>query len=302
MLEDDCVAGVEAGEDFGFGAVGDAGLDGDCAAAFFLVGVGDFDGGVAVLVVEDGLLGDGEDVLVLFEEDLGVGGHVGFELAAGVVDGDADLEGGDVIFLDAEGCDAGDLAEEGLVLEGFDLDAGGLAEVDLADVGLVDLALDVDLADVADGHDQGGGAAHDEDGADGVTEFDVAGEDDAVHGRDDGGVGELLFELFERGLGLLDLGLRLMEFGGVDGDLGDGFVAGVGGEEILLLGVVEGLLGDYAVLGHLEGAVVGVLVHGEVGGFGVDLVVLDGGFGGAGVGLGGWSWAFWAPTWARISI
>ncbi len=30
-----------------------------------------------------------------------------------------------------------------------------------------------------------------------------------------------------------------------------------------------------------------MLVHGKVGGFGVDLVVLDGGCGGAGVGFGG---------------
>ena len=87
-------------------AIGDAGLDGDFAAAFLLVGVGHFDAGVAVLVVDDGLFGDGENVFVLFEEDLGVGGHVGFELAAGVVDGDADLEGGDVVLLDAEGSDA----------------------------------------------------------------------------------------------------------------------------------------------------------------------------------------------------
>ena len=51
-------------------------------------------------------------------------------------------------------------------------------------------------------------------------------------------------------------------------------------------GIVECLLGDDAFFGHLEIALVGVLVHGKVGGFGVDLVVLDGGGGGAGVGLG----------------
>ena len=254
---------------------------------FFCFGVGDFDGGVAVFVVEDGLLGDGEDVFVLFEEDFGVGGHVGFEFAAGIVDGDADLEGGDVIFFDAEGGDLGDLALEGLVFEGFDLDAGGLAEIDLADVGLVDFALNVDLGGVADGHDEGGGGTEDEDGADGVADFDVAGEDDAVHGRGDGGVAELLFKLLEGGLGLGDLGLSLAELGAVDADLGDGFVAGVGGGEVFLLRVVEGLLGDDALFGHLEVALVGVLVHGKVGGFGVDLVVLDGGGGGAGVGLGG---------------
>ena len=175
------------------------------------------------------------DVFVLFEDDFGVGGHVGLEFAAGVVDGDADLEGGDVVLFYAEGCDAGDFAEEGLVLEGLDLDARGLAEVDLADVGLVDLALDVDLADVADGHDEGGGAADDEDGGDGVTFFDVAGEDDAVHGGLDDGVGELLLKLLEGSQGLLGLGVGLTEAGLVDGDLGDGLVAGVGRGEVFLL-------------------------------------------------------------------
>ena len=143
------------------------------------------------------------------------------------------------------------------------------------------------MLDVADGHDEGGGGAHDEDGADGVAEFDVTGEDDAIHGRGDGGVAELLLELLEGGLRLLDLRLGLVEFGGVDGDLGDGLVTGIDGEEVFLLGVVEGLHWDYPYFGHLAGAVVGVLVHGEVGGLGVDLVVLNGGGGGAGVGLRG---------------
>lgn len=84
-----------------------------------------------------------------------------------------------------------------------------------------------------------------------------------------------------------DLGLGLLEFGGVDGDLRYGFVAGVCGEEIFLLGVVESLAGDYAFPGHLDGAIVGAFVHGEVGGFGVDAVVRDGGGGGASVGFGG---------------
>ena len=231
--------------------------------------------------------GDGEDVLVLFENDFGVGGHVGLELAAGVVDGDANFEGGDVVFFDAEGSDLGDDAAEGLVAEALDLDAGGLAEIDLADVGLVDLALDVDLVGVAEGHDEGGGGAEDEDGADRVADFDVAGEDGAVDGGGDGGVAELLFKLLERGLGLGDLRVGLMELGGVDGDLRDGAVAGVGGGEVLLLRVFEGLAGDDAGVGHVLGAVVGALVHGQVGGLGGDLVVFDGGGGGAGVGLGG---------------
>ncbi len=58
------------------------------------------------------------------------------------------------------------------------------------------------------------------------------------------------------------------------------------GGEIFLVGVVQGLLGEDALLLHLECAVVGVLEHGEVGGFGGDLVEGDGGGGGAGAGFG----------------
>jgi hypothetical protein len=181
LLKDDGVAGLEAGENLGLCAVGDAGLDIDLAAAVLSFGVGNFDRGVAILIVEDGLLGDCQDVFVLFEENLGVGGHIGFELTAGVVDGDADLEGGDVVLFDAEWSDLGYLALEGFVLKGFDLDPGGLAEVDLADVGLVYLALNVDLGDVADGHNQGCGGSEDKDRADCVADLDVTREDGAVH-------------------------------------------------------------------------------------------------------------------------
>jgi len=251
------------------------------------VSVGDHDGGVAILIVDDGLFGDGEYILVLFEDDFGVCGHVGFEFAAGVVDGDLDFEGGDVVFFDAEGSDLGDLTDEGLAGEALDLNAGGLAHVYLADVGLVDLALDVDLVGVAEGHDEGGGGAEDEDGADGVAHLYVAGENYAVDGRDDGGVAELLFQLLERGLGLENLGFSLALLGGVYFDLGESFVADVDGGEVLLLRVVESLLGDYAVFRHLEGAVVAVLEVGEIGGLGGYFVELDRGFGGVSGSFGG---------------
>ena len=58
------------------------------------------------------------------------------------------------------------------------------------------------------------------------------------------------------------------------------------GGEVFLVGVVHGLLGEDALLLHLECAVVGVLEHGEVGGFGGDLIEGDGGGGGAGAGFG----------------
>ena len=54
-----------------------------------------------------------------------------------------------------------------------------------------------------------------------------------------------------------------------------------------MVGVVEGLLADDAFLLHLQIAVEGGLVHGQVGGGGVHLVLLDVGFVGADIGLGG---------------
>lgn len=287
LLKDDGIARIDAREDLGFGTVGDAGFDGNLAAAVLLFRVWNFDRGVLAVVIENSLFRYGENIFVLVEDDLRVGGHIGFELAAGVIDGDTNLEGGDIILFNAEWGDLRDLTLEGFVLEGFDLDAGGLAEIDPADIRLVDLTLDVDVSGVADGHDEGSGGAEDEDRANGVTDLNVAGENDAVHGRDDGGVTELLFQLFERCLVLCNLRFGLAELGGIDGDLGDGLIAGIGSEEVFLLCVIEGLLGDDTLLGHLQIALIGVLVHGKVRGFGVDLVVFDGGSRSAGVGLGG---------------
>ena len=48
----------------------------------------------------------------------------------------------------------------------------------------------------------------------GVALLDVAGKHDAIHGGLDGGIGELLLELAQRGLGLGHLGLGLMQPGG----------------------------------------------------------------------------------------
>ena len=95
----------------------------------------------------------------------------------------------------------------------------------MRDVGLVDFALHVDLVYVAFGHDEGGSGAEHEDGADGVAHLNVAREDHAVHGRDDGGVAELFFKLLEAGLALRDLRVGLLQLGGVDADLRFGGIA-----------------------------------------------------------------------------
>lgn len=197
MLQDDLVVFLEAGENFYFAAVRDASLHGDLTTASFAFGVRNLDGGGTVFVKVDCLLRDGENVLMFFKQDLCVGGHVGFEFAAGIVNGDTDFKGGDVIFFNAERSDTRDATDESLVAERLHADAGLLTHVDLADIGFINFALDVDLVDIADGHDECGGGTEDEDGGDGVAFFNVAREDDAIHGGGNCGVGELLFKLAE---------------------------------------------------------------------------------------------------------
>src|SRR6266436_3269306 len=117
-----------------------------------------------------------DDLLFLgkAEEDFGIGAHVGLELAAGIGNRDAHLEGRDVVLLLAERRNLGDLAGEFLVLKRFHNDARGLAEKYLPDVCFVDLALHVNFADVAQRHDQGGLRAQHQDGADRISDVHVA--------------------------------------------------------------------------------------------------------------------------------
>ena len=91
---------------------------------------------------------------MFFQHDLGVGGHVGLELLAGIVDGDFYLEAGDVVLLDAERRNLSDASVEGAIFERFDADARRLIEPDAADICLIDFASDKHLPDVAKGHHQ----------------------------------------------------------------------------------------------------------------------------------------------------
>ena len=113
----DLVVFLQAAEDFGFGAVGDAGGDGSLAAALFGFGIVDIHGSFLVFVVNDGRFRHRQHVFVLLQQDFGVSGHHRFQLATGIINGDAHLEGGDVIFLRAHGSDLGDMAVEALVFE-----------------------------------------------------------------------------------------------------------------------------------------------------------------------------------------
>ncbi len=69
--------------------------------------------------------GTDQHVLVLVEDDLRVGGHLGLQFAAGVVDGDPYFERGHIVFLDAHRRNLGYVPGEGLVLERLHPDAPG---------------------------------------------------------------------------------------------------------------------------------------------------------------------------------
>src|SRR5713226_7521169 len=61
---------------FGLDAVRDTKLDGKLTPAIVSLGVGDFHGGMAVLVVDDRSLRDQQYVVLFFQDDFGVGAHV----------------------------------------------------------------------------------------------------------------------------------------------------------------------------------------------------------------------------------
>src|SRR6185369_17677024 len=150
LLQDDLIAFFESTEQFGLGSVRDADLNRSLGLTVFTLWIRHFDGGFLILVVDDGALGNREDSLVFVENDLGVGGHHGLEFSTGVGDGNADLEGRDVILFDTHGRDLGDLAGEALVLKGLDLDTGWLSKINIADIAFVHLAEHVNLARIAD--------------------------------------------------------------------------------------------------------------------------------------------------------
>src|ERR1039458_5249886 len=173
LLQDDLLALGQALQDLGLGSVADA--RGYRHAPLSALG-----GGVrhlyfrrAILLINDGALGNRQHPLVLLEHDLGVGRHGGHELPGFVGYGNAHFESSDVVLLHSHGRDLGYFAPEFPVLVRFHRDAGRLPQVDHSDIALVHLALDVHLPQVAQRHDQGGPRAHGQDRAYGVAHFAV---------------------------------------------------------------------------------------------------------------------------------
>ena len=282
---DDLVAGFEPlGDD---GVVGVAGADGHGGegrfsvfddvhreaggAAADLVGGGDalFAIGSAVVgqvgdgQADHGLVGHLDDVGEGRGLDLDRGAEAGADRVGQLVEADAGFEVRGVAAAQApapprDGVggvggaerDALDGAFEDFVGVGGHADVGFLAGADAVDVGLVD-ARDHDQArEVGDLEQHGAGVVHGAGDGD-LADFDVDAGDGAVDGRGEGGVGEVVLQPADLGLGRGDVELADVEaqHGGLQG----GFVGGEarGGGAVGLACVFEQALADVAAVVEL---------------------------------------------------
>src|SRR2546425_1512545 len=197
LLQNDLLFLVETFEDFRLHAVRDAELYAEFFLAVVGLGVRDLDGGFSLFVVNERGFRDHQDVFLFLKEDLGIGAHVGLELAAGIRNRDTHFESGDVVLFFAERGNLCDLAGEFLVLERFHHDARGLTEKDFAYVCFIDSTLHINFADVAERHDQGGLRAEHQNGADRVADIYIAREDQAFNRADDRGVTQIFLRVFQ---------------------------------------------------------------------------------------------------------
>src|SRR5262245_52537262 len=285
LLKDYLLLLAQPFEHFGSRAVADADLDGLAFAAFGLARRRNFNRGVALLVVNHGAFRDEQRALVFFQDNLGVGGHIGAQQIARVVDGDFDLERHYVVLIHAERRNLRDLAVEYPVLERLDFDPRRLVEFDYADVGLVNLAAHVDLADVAEHHHQRRRRAHIQDRRDRRPDLDVAREDHSADRRADGRVIQLLFCAVYGGLRLGDLGLGLRDFRLAHAELRAGDVLAVQRQFVRAARVVVRLLRQHALLQQPLGAFEIAFGEWDVGAFGFYFVLFKLGLGGFQVGF-----------------
>src|SRR6266446_1081691 len=78
LLQHYLIAFFEPTEELGLGAVRDSYVNRNLLLAVFRAGIGHFDRRLLVLVVDNRAFGDLEHTLVFFQNDLRVGGHLGF--------------------------------------------------------------------------------------------------------------------------------------------------------------------------------------------------------------------------------
>src|SRR5215213_929285 len=275
LLEYDFLAFQQAFERLGAGAVADPHLDRPSLPARGSRGLGRLGPGVALRVVDDGALRDDEGRLALFEYYLGVRGHVHAQLAPGIIDGDPDFEADHVVLLRAHRGYLRHAPFELLLLEGLDFYSRGLPEADEPDVGFVHFAKDVDLADVAQHHDEGGRRAHVQYRRDGASDLDIARQDLAANGRADRRVVQLFFRALDGRARLRDLRLGLRDARAGDAELRARDLLPVLGLLQSAPRVVALLIGDQAAFKEPVRALDVAAREAHVGAVGLDLVLLE---------------------------
>src|SRR5262245_28653231 len=126
----DLVAGLQSAEHLYPRAVSHAKLDAHPAPPVAGAWIDDVDEGIPLLVVADRRLGHDERLGQLLEDDFRVGGHVGAQLFAWVLDRDLDLERRDVLLLHADRRDLCHLPVEDAIAESLGGNARELPETD----------------------------------------------------------------------------------------------------------------------------------------------------------------------------
>ncbi len=285
MLENYRIAFFQTAHNLGDRSVGKSHGHLSLSRAVLLAAIRNIHKRILRVVIRDRILRHGENAFVLVQQDLRVRGHIRLELTVRIVNGDADFKGGYVVFCNAERSNLCHLALKGAIAEALHFDARRLSEIDVRNVGFVYFAFDVDFGGVALGHDERRRGAEDKDGADSIANLHIAGEDDAVHGCEDGGVAELLFQLLKTCLILQNLCACLLQPCGVHANLCAGCVALVESGKVIAICIVQCLLADDPFLLHLQGSIQCGLVHRQVRSRGVDLILLDVGLIGSNVGL-----------------
>src|SRR5271168_3681306 len=130
LLQHDLIAILQPAEHFRPRAVGYSNVDGNLILPLFPLGIGNLDGSLLVLIVENGAFRNLQHVLMLLQNNLRVRGHLGFQFAARILDRNPNFERSDVVLLHAHRRNLGDLAVERLVLKRFHFYSCRLSQID----------------------------------------------------------------------------------------------------------------------------------------------------------------------------
>ena len=156
----------------------------------------------------EGRIGDLQHAGLLGHHELHVRRHPRQETAPGIVDGDDDDVGDDVLDDQRRLADLGHGAAERLPGEGVDGEGRPVLDLDAADVGLIHARLHLHLREILGDREE---RRRLEAGRHRLPDVDGARDDDAVDRGADHRAVEIHLRLLERGLALLDLGARRLQ-------------------------------------------------------------------------------------------